>query len=195
MPSRRAILFFLLLGGMALPLSAHVPYRQWTVYRNDRLMIVSGKTLPRAFELTQALADDLSRIIPKARVEAARAPTMRHVTRLVLSKQIPVAVMLREEALQMLRGEGEGRAEGPVPLRTLAFLRDGYVLVAHADISRERAYLILFGLFDDKATPGLLAESAVTPAQMLQQVTEFRVPMHIGAREFLLKATLPPKKP
>ena len=195
MPSRRLILFLLLWGGMALPLSAHIPYRQWTVYRAERLMIVAGRSEPQAFQLTEALADDLSRIIPKAQVEAGRAPTMRHVTRLVLSKQIPVAVMLRKQALLMLRGEGEGRAEGPVPLRTLAFLRDGYVLVAHAEIPRERAYLILFGLFDEKATPGLLSRLASTPAKLLRQANGFQVPLHIGAREFLLEATRPPKKP
>ena len=57
------------------------------------------------------------------------------------------------------------------------------------------AFLILFGLFDEKATPGLLARSAATPAQLLRQANGFQVPLHIGAREFLLEASRPPKKP
>ena len=195
MLSRRLGLRLIFFGGMAILLSGHTPYRQWTVYRSERLMIVASRKEATAFPLAESLVRDLSQTIPDARAEAARAPTIRHVTRLVLSNQIPVAIMTQTQALEMIQGTGEGKAEGPVPLRLLAFLRDGFVLVSHVDFPRDKAYLTLFGLFDEKAAPELLAPQASTPERFLLHAPKFSVPLHVGAREFLLEAIRIPAKP
>ena len=108
MPSRRRVLRLIFWGGMAFWLSGHTPYRQWIVYRSERLMIVASRKEAPAFPLAKSLARDLSQTIPDARAEAARAPTIRHITRLVLSKQIPVAIMTQSQALDMIQGTGEG---------------------------------------------------------------------------------------
>ena len=194
MLSRRLALRLIFFGGMAFLLSGHTPYRQWIIYRSERLMIVASYKEGPAFPLAESLARDLSQTIPEARAEAARAPTIRHVTRLVLSKQIPVAIMTRTQALEMIQGTGEGKAEGPVPLRLLAFLRDGFVLISHSDFPRDKAYLMLFGLFDEKASPELLAPQASTPERFFLYAGKFAVPLHVGAREFLLEAIQPPAK-
>lgn len=195
MPSRRRVLRLIFWGGMAFWLSGHTPYRQWIVYRSERLMIVASRKEAPAFPLAKSLARSLSQIIPDARAEATRAPTIRHITRLILSKQIPVAIMTQTQALEMIQGTGEGRAEGPVPLRLLAFLRDGFVLVSHGDFPRDRAYLMLFGLFDEKATPEMLAPQASTPERFFLHAPKFSVPLHVGAREFLLEAIRIPARP
>ncbi len=195
MLSRRLGLRLIFFGGMAGLFSGHTPYRQWIVYRSERLMIVASRKEAPAFPLAKSLARNLSRTIPDARAEAARAPTIRHVTRLVLSKQIPVAIMTQTQALEMIQGTGKGKAEGPVPLRLPAFLRDRLVLVSHGDFPRDKAYLMLFGLFDEQANPKLLAPQASTPDRFLLHSTKFSVPLHVGAREFLLEAIRPPAKP
>jgi len=170
---------------MALLLSGHAPYRQWAVYRSERLMIVGSRSDPEAFPLTESLVEDLQRTIPKAKPEAARAPTIYNTTRLILSKQIQVAVITTEQAQLMFAGKGEGATEGAVPLRVLAYLKDPYVLVSHAEFDRNRAYLILFGLFDGEGSKTLSPQykpllSAIKRSQ------EIGIPLHIGAQAFLL---------
>lgn len=174
-------------GSMALLLSGHASYRQWAVYRSERLMIVGSKSDPEAFPLTKAMVEDLKRTIPKARPEAARSPTIYSITRLILTKQIQVGVITTEQAQLMFAGKGEGAIEGPVPLRVLAYLKDPYVLVSHAEFDKNQAYQILFGLFDGEGSKTLSPQykpllSAIKRSQ------EIGIPLHIGARAFLLAA-------
>ncbi len=186
MLDRRGFLTAVALGGAAWIASGHAPYRQWVVYRSQRLLIVAGRAEPEAFPLTERLVGDLLRAIPESKAEAARTPTLRHITRLLLSRQIPLAVMTAEQAQLMFRGEGEGRAEGPVPLRVLAFLQEPYVLVSHVEYDRDRAYLVVFGLFDEKGSQALSVRYR-TLATMIARSREMRVPLHSGTFDFLLE--------
>ena len=181
------------LGGAAFFLLAHTPYRQWVVYRSQRLLIVAGRAEPEAFPLTERLVGDLLRIIPETKAEAARTPTLRHITRLLLSRQIPLAVVTEEQAQLMFLGEGEGRAEGPVPLRVLAFLQEPYVLVSHVEYDRDRAYLVVSGLFDGEGSQALSSRDR-TLAAMIARSRAIQVPLHSGLLDFLLepKAGAPP---
>ena len=186
MTARREFLKFLGFGGAAFFLFGHTPYRQWVVYRSHRLLIVAGRAEPEAFPLTERLVGDLLRAIPESKAEAARTPTLRHITRLLLSRQIPLAVVTAEQAELMFRGEGEGRAEGPVPLRVLAFLQEPYVLVSHVEYDRDRAYLVVFGLFDGNGSQALSSRYR-TLATMINRSRAIRVPLHSGTFDFLLE--------
>ena len=186
MTARREFLKFLGFGGAAFFFLGHIPYRQWVVYRSQRLLIVAAAAEPEAFPLTERVAGDLLRAIPETKAEAARTPTLRHITRLVLSRQIPLAVVTEEQAQLMLLGEGEGRAEGPVPLRVLAFLQEPYVLVAHKEFDRGRAYLVVFGLFDGEGSKALAAGDRTLRA-MIDRARAIRVPLHSGILDFLLE--------
>jgi TRAP-type uncharacterized transport system substrate-binding protein len=186
MRTRRDCLRFLAIGGGAFWLSGHAPYRQWVVYRSERLMIVASRREPEAFPLAEALAADLQRAIPDARPEAARAPTVLHVSRLVLSRQIDVAVLTADQARAVSRGEGESAAEGPVPLRILAFLREPFVLACHADFDRDKAYLLVFGLFDAEGSP-TLAPAYRSLEAASRGAAGLGIPLHVGARQFYLE--------
>ena len=186
MIGRREALKLLLLGGMGWTFSGHAPYRQWLVYRAERLMIVASKREPEAFPLAQELAADLERSIPKAKPEAARAPTVLHMTRLVLTRQIQVVLLTGEQARLMALGKGEGAEEGPVPLSVLGFLREPYVLVCHQDFERDRAYLLTFAMFDNGGSAALSAESRAL-FQVLRRAAEIGVPLHSGAQEFYVE--------
>jgi len=183
---RREALKGLLLCGVAGFLSGHAPYRQWQVYRAERLMIVACRREPEAFPLAQTLAADLARSIPQAKPEAARAPTMLHVTRLVLTRQIEVALLTVPQAQDMFQGKGEGASEGPVPLKLLALLRPPFVLVCHQDFDRDRAYLVAFGAFDNGGSQALGTQSAGL-APLLRRSAEMGIPLHPGAQEFYVE--------
>ncbi len=174
------------MGGGAFLLAGHAPYRQWIVYRSERLMIVAGRQPPGVFPLAKTLASDLKRTIPDAKPEATRAPSILHIAQLIVTKQIEVAVMTAEEARRMARGEGESAREGPVPLRSVAFLREPYVLVCHSEFDRDRAYLMAFGLFDEEGSSTLDRNYVSLPAAM-RRASEIQVPLHVGAREFYLE--------
>lgn len=176
----------LVFGGAAFLVEGHAPYRQWIAYRADRLMIVANRRPPEAFPLAKTLATHLRRTIPDARAEVARSPTLLRIAQLVITKQIEVAVVTTAEAQQMARGEGAIAREGPVPLRVLAFLREPYVLVCHSEFDRERAYLMVFGLFDEEGSPAL-DRTAGSLSSAMRRASEIQVPLHVGAREFYLE--------
>ena len=186
MRTRREWLKLLAMGGGAFWLSGHAPYRQWVVYRSERLMIVASRREPEAFPLTEALTADLRRAIPDSRPEPARAPSVLHISRLIDSRQIELAVLTAAQASAVTRGEGESGEEGPVPLRLLAVLREPFVLACHPQFDRDRAYLVVFGLFDAEGSAALHPEYRSLEA-VTRRAGELGIPLHVGAREFYLE--------
>jgi hypothetical protein len=186
MATRREILKLLAIGGGAFWLSGHAPYRQWVVYRSERLMIVAGRGEADAFPLAEALTADLRRVIPDSKPGAARAPSLLRIASLVATRQIEVAVLTAEQAAAMSRGTGETADEGPVPLRLLAFLRAPYVLACSAQFDRDKAYLVAFGLFDGEGS-ATLAPGVRSLEEVTRSAAALGIPLHVGAREFYLE--------
>jgi TRAP-type uncharacterized transport system substrate-binding protein len=186
MLDRRDLLKLGLLGSAAWTLSGHAPYRQWQVYRAERLMIVACRRDAEAFPLAERLAADLERSIPDAKPEAARAPTLLHMTRLLLTRQIEVGLLTAGQARDMAQGAGEGASEGPVSLSLLAILREPFVLVCHSEFDRDRAYLLTFGLHDNNGS-GALSASTRGMFQVLRRAGELGIPLHPGAQEFYVE--------
>lgn len=172
------------LGCVALVLQGHTPYKQWKVYRADRLMVVATALEPEAFPLAKAVVNHLRQTIPKARPEATRAPTLRHVGRLILSRQIEVAVVTGQQARMLFRGEDDSSREGPVPLRILAFLSGGYVLVTHEKFNKDNAALLVVGLFGEQGS-AKLSRKYKTIAGIRKRAGELSVPVHAGTLEYL----------
>ena len=186
MATRREFLKLLAIGGGAFWLSGHAPYRQWVVYRSERLMVVAGRGEAEAFPLAEALAADLRRVIPDAQPEAARAPSLSRIASLVATRQIDVAVLTAGQAAAMSRGTGETAEEGPVPLRLVAFLREPYVLACNAQFDRDKAYLLAFGLFDGEGS-ATLAPRVRSLDEVTRGAAALGIPLHAGAREFYLE--------
>lgn len=190
MGTRREFLKLLAFAGGAFGLSGHAPYRQWVVYRSERLMIVASRREPEAFPLAEALVSHLERVIPAANPAVARAPSTLHISRLIDSRQIDVAVFTLAQARDVSRGTGECAEHGPVAIRVLAFLRGEHVLVCNANFDRDRGYLVLFGLFDE-AGSAALAQEYRSLAAVSQGAAGLGIPLHVGAREFLLELDKP----
>ena len=184
MITRRGCIQLTVLGGAGFLLSGHMPYKQWAVYRSQRLMIVASRSEEAAFPLAKALVAELEAKIPRARPDATRAPSILHVTRLLLTQQIQIAVMTEDQARLMASGEGEAGYEGAVPLRVLAFLSEPYVLVSHADFADDRARLIAASLFG-KHRSTLISPRLSSPQAMRRRAEELRIPLHQGTEKYL----------
>ncbi len=136
--SLRGLLPRALLGGAALLLMGHSPYRQWAVYRDTHLVVVAGDDVPGAFRVSEDVARCLAAHLPRSRAVAARARSTREVMRLLGTRQLPVGVVAAADAADAALGRGSFAREDPLPLRALAALGP-YLLVALEDFPEDLA--------------------------------------------------------
>ena len=159
-----------LLGGAALLLMGHSPYRQWAVYRETHLVVVGDDAVPGAFTVAEGVAECLAIHVPGSRAVAARARTAQEVMKLLRSRQLPVALVLGADAADALRARGNFAGEEPLPLRALAVF-GAYLLVALEDFPAGKAQEIARALAEHPP-PGAPAPAAAPP-----------VPLHPGAAQ------------
>jgi hypothetical protein len=136
---RRRFLNLTTAGGLALVLMGHSPYRQWQVYRKQRLIIVTAADAPEASAIGEALAALLATELPESRAMAARARDSLEVVKLLASGQLDVALLSPVDARQALDGRGRFADNGAVALRALANL-GSQLFVCLADFPTARAY-------------------------------------------------------
>jgi TRAP-type uncharacterized transport system substrate-binding protein len=137
---RRTCIQLALLGVAGL-LMGHAPYRQWHVYREERLFILASAAEDGSFALGQAIAEVLATHLPESRAMAARARDALEIVKLLGSQQLDVALLPTETALAALHGRGSFQEEGALSLRTLAVFGP-YLLVCRDDFAPARAYQI-----------------------------------------------------
>src|SRR5690606_14842064 len=116
---RRRLLRATLLGAAWWCGAGHTPYRQWRVYRQKHLLIGSSRADPASYDLARQVAGVLVRELPDSRARSSRAPDQRRIASLLASDQWQVAVLLRDDALDLARGRGMFEPVGPVPLSVL----------------------------------------------------------------------------
>ena len=171
MNRRRAIAA---IGLLLAPLSgrAHSPYRQWKIYRQRYLLILSSRDDARSDELAERFATTLRESLPESRAQAARAPHVQRIGSLIATKQMDVAVLSHPRAAALLRGDAPFGDAGPVPLRAL--VQDGgHVLVCRDDFPVRHAYLVSEALLRD-------SDGVEAAADRLDGV-----PLHAGTLSFL----------
>jgi hypothetical protein len=134
--SRRCFVKWAAVTFATVALAAHTPYGQWTVYRRRNLFIVASRTDTRAVELAQKLVQGLLQELPESNARFTRASDPVRIASLLATGQLDVAVVSRNQALQILNGSGDFRAVGSVPLRLLAEL--GYHLLVTVESFREQ---------------------------------------------------------
>jgi hypothetical protein len=164
----RGLLARALLGGAALLLMGHSPYRQWAVYRETHLVVVADDAAPGALAVTEGVAHCLAIHVPGSRAVAARARTAVEVMKLLRSRQLPVGLVLGADAADALMARGSFAGEAPLPLRALAIFGP-YLLVALEDFPAGKAREIARAL-TEYPPPG-------APAPVAAPL----VPLHPGA--------------
>jgi TRAP-type uncharacterized transport system substrate-binding protein len=131
----------LLIGGAALLLMGHSPYRQWSVFRAKHLIVVTDDASSNAFPLAEEVAAAIAARMPESKAMAAKAKSPSDVVKLLRSHQLQLGLLPVDDALEAFQQRGRYSQDGPVPLRTLAVLGT-YLLVALEDYSKDKAQQI-----------------------------------------------------
>ena len=83
----------ILLVLLCFSLSAHAPWGQHEVYRQIHMLLMCSKTDKGAFEFTKSLAIIFEEYLPEAKARAARARDPERLANLLITNQIPLAII------------------------------------------------------------------------------------------------------
>lgn len=177
-----------LLGGAvalaALTLCAgHTPYRQWHVYRQRHLLILTSREDEPSYTLGQEIASYLAENLPASAARVTRAPSVERFASLIATGQLDVGVLSTELAAAFLRGDPPFTAFGPTDIRTLMQM-ESHLLISRGDFPDRHAYALAEALTDGAApfSGGRVAGSDVS------------VPWHRGVSAYL-EGRPPPEEP
>lgn len=170
--------FLSLMGGSAgwFLLSAHSPYRQWIVYRETHLMIMTSRDDPAGDVLGEELAAITREALPDSKAVVARGPRVQRIASLISTRQAEVGVVSRANALAMFHGEGAFRDYGAIALRVLV-QTDRHQLVCRDDFLPEHGFLMAEALLQNGSGLGLSIPRRDT-------VGAGEIPAHVGALAF-----------
>ncbi len=178
---RRRFLHAVLIGALGLVNSGHTPYRQWMVYRQRHLLILTDRSDPPSYPLGKRVAAVLAAHLPASKARVTRAPHTERIASLISSKQLDVALMSPPDAAALAAGLPPFEAYGPVALRTLVIL-DGYLLVCRDDFPARHAYAV---------TRTLDLRRDELPQAATAGVGSPAIPMHPGALAYFEGAPPP----
>jgi hypothetical protein len=157
-------------------LCGHSPYRQWIVYRETHLIILTSRDDLGADDLGEKFADIVRGALPDSKAAVGRGPRVQRIASLISSRQAEVGVVSRPNALAMFHGEGPFQQYGAIPLRVLV-QNDAYRLVCRDDFLPQHAYLLAEALMESGADLGLSV-----PGRNAADAGE--IPPHVGALAF-----------
>jgi hypothetical protein len=170
---------FLTLSGASagwLLLTGHSPYRQWMVYRETHLVIITSRDDLGGDDLGEKFAALLRVALPDSNAAVGRGPRVQRIASLLSSKQAEVGVVSRANALAMYRGEPPFEQYGRIPLRIL--VQDAtYRLVCREDFLPQHGYLVAEALMENGHELGLSI-----PDRRAGDTGE--IPPHVGALAF-----------
>jgi hypothetical protein len=113
-------------------LTGHSPYRQWQVYRQTHLVILTSRDDPGADDLGETLAALMRAALPDSKAAVARGPRVQRIASLISTHQAEVGVVSYPNALAMYRGEPPFQSYGAIALRVLV-QNGSYKLVCRED--------------------------------------------------------------
>jgi hypothetical protein len=143
-------------------LTAHSPYRQWTVYRQVHLVIITSRDDPEGDALGDAMAAIVRDVLPDSRAAVGRGPRAERIASLLATAQAEVAIVPKALALSMFHGIDRFRDYGPIPLRVI-IQGDTHLLVSRSDFIDAHAYLLAEALLKNGSGLGLSLPSKPGP--------------------------------
>lgn len=183
--NRRAFLKSALIVGALTFASGHTPYRQWKIYRQRYLLILTSKTDGPSYPLGKRVAEVLAMHLPTSKARVTRAPHTRRIGSLISSKQMDLAILSRQDAVALLEGRPPFVDHGPVALRALIGL-GAYLLVCRDDFPAHHAYLVAETLSTHRADLPV----SISPAASGEPVDAV-VPVHPGANAYFHGGPVP----
>ena len=166
--------------------TGHTPYRQWVVFRERHLIVLTSRTDGSSYELGKRVAEILATHLPTSKARVTRAPNLERIGSLISTKQLDVALLSRNHAAAMRHGSSPFVEYGPVSLRTIIGLGD-YLLVCRDDFPARHAYLVAMTLSTYREK---LPVPILTGTQTVGELTA-EVPIHPGARAYFAGDPLP----
>jgi hypothetical protein len=181
---RRRFLSLTIAAGSGLVLMGHSPYRQWQVYRKQRLIIVTAVDAAEASAIGDALAALLATELPESRAMAARARDSIEIVKLLASGQLDLALLSPADARQALEGRGRFAENGAVALRALANL-GSQLFVCLADFPTPRAHELARTVAEHgRSLERTAAAAALRDAAPRGAEEAVTIPWHPGALEY-----------
>jgi hypothetical protein len=181
---RRKFLFSAALGALApLPAQAHTPYRQWDIFRQRYLQILTSRTDLKGDDLGDQWVAVLRDKLPLSRALVSRARDMVRVASLLKTDQGKLAILSYADADAMFKGQPPFDEFAPMPLE-LMIDNGAYLLVARRDLPLHHGYLIV-------AT--LMEEAGALRIDMPPE-GKFGMGVHAGAKSYMRgeKLEMPP---
>jgi hypothetical protein len=157
-------------------LCGHSPYRQWIVYRQTHLIILTSRDDLGADDLGEKFAAIVRGALPDSQAAVGRGPRVQRIASLISTRQVAVGVVSRPNALAMYHGEGPFQEYGAIPLRVLV-QNDGYRLVCRDDFLPQHGFLLAEALMENGKDLGLSIPG-------LDAAGTGDIPPHVGALAF-----------
>ena len=167
-------------SGLWLTVTGHSPYRQWDVYRKVRLVLLVSADEADAVRLANELAALYAKRLPESRATVARARDKNDLVRLIVSKQLEIALMLEADAYALMAGAEPFADSGKVPINVIASL-GAYLLVCREDLARASAYMLAEAAAERWSE---IDSARVGGARSPRPGPGVRVPVHPGAAEY-----------
>ena len=109
--------------------SGHSPWGQWSVYRQEHLLILSSRQDPSGYLFSKRLTALFGEFLPAAKARAARARDFARVHSLLSTGQFAMVILSRDHALDLHYGRGVFTGLGAVEMG-LVYLFSDFALLA-----------------------------------------------------------------
>lgn len=174
--NRRQFLSLTAASAGSVLLCGHSPYRQWIVYRETHLIILTSRDDLGADDLGEKIAAVVRDALPDSRAAVGRGPRVQRIASLISTRQAAVGVVSRPNALAMFHGDDPFGQYGAIPLRVLV-QNDAYRLVCRDDFLPQHGFLLAAALMEDGSDLGLSVPGR-------DAVDAGDIPTHAGALAF-----------
>ena len=112
-------------------LIGHAPWGQHQVYRQMHMLVMCSKTDKGAFEFTKNLIMVLDEYLPEAKARTARARDPERLTNLLVTNQIPLAIVSNDLLLELNREDSNNYSDLLEHSKTLYTFKKMMLIVNH----------------------------------------------------------------
>ena len=155
----KIVIYFVLL----IIFSAHSPWSSYLNYRAKHLLIMSVKTDAPTYPFSELLIEYINKELPEAQSKPARAKDFERVQSLFSTKQMPLVLLSKQNAKDLITGEGEFKEFGSTDAKVLYGFGD-LILLIQPSLPNRHAWLLLNALkkssnvFKDGVSPEKLKD-------------------------------------
>ena len=155
----KIVIYFVLL----IIFSAHSPWSSYLNYRAKHLLIMSVKTDAPTYPFSELLIEYINKELPEAQSKPARAKDFERVQSLFSTKQMPLVLLSKQNAKDLINGEGEFKEFGSTDAKVLYGFGD-LILLIQPSLPNRHAWLLLNALkksnnvFKDGVSPEKLKD-------------------------------------